>query len=62
MLNSSVFTFLMLRTIYRMICKNTKSFFGINSLNVPNVNRFSIFFPTFLEFLVFFFVFYFYVY
>ena len=34
MLNSSVFIFLMLRALYRMISKNTKSFFGKNSLNV----------------------------
>ena len=37
MLNSSVFIFLMLRALYRMICKNAKSFFGKNSLNVSNV-------------------------
>ena len=40
MLNSSVFIFLMLRALYRMICKNLKSFFGKNSLNVQNVNWF----------------------
>ena len=41
MLNSSVFIFLMLRVLYRMICKNAKSFFGKNSLNVSNVKLFS---------------------
>ena len=35
--NSSVFIFLMLRTLYRMICKNANSFFGENILNVSNV-------------------------
>ena len=39
--NSSVFIFLMLCALYRMICKNTKSFFGKNSLNVSNVKLFS---------------------
>ena len=49
MLNSPVFIFLMLGTFYRMmICKNAKSFFGRNSLNVSNVKRFSnIFFQHF---------------
>ena len=42
--NSPVFIFLMLRALYRMICKNTKSFFGKNSLNVSNVKLFSNFF------------------
>jgi hypothetical protein len=32
MLNSSVFIFLMLHALYRLLCKNTKSFFGKNSL------------------------------
>jgi hypothetical protein len=41
LLNSSVFIFLMLRALYRMICKNAKSFFGKNSLNVSNVKLFS---------------------
>ena len=41
MLNLSVFIFLMSRTLYRMICKNAKSFFGKNSLNVSNVKLFS---------------------
>ena len=41
MSNSSVFIFLMLRALYRMICKNVKSFFGENSLNVTNVKLFS---------------------
>ena len=44
MSNSSVFIFLMLRALYRMICKNVKSFFGENSLNVTNVKLFSNFF------------------
>ena len=35
--NSSVFIFLMLRTLYRVICKNANSFFGENILNVSNV-------------------------
>ena len=48
MSNSSVFIFLMLRALYRMICKNVKSFFGENSLNVTNVKLFSkIFFRRF---------------
>ena len=52
LLNSSVFIFLMLRALYRMICKNAKSFFGKNSLNVSNVKLFSnFFFSTFLAFL-----------
>ena len=38
------FYFLMLRALYRMICKNVKSFFGENSLNVTNVKLFSKFF------------------
>ena len=33
MLNSSVFIFLVLRALYRMIYKNAKSFLGKNSLN-----------------------------
>ena len=49
--NSSVFIFLMLRALYRMIYENEKSFFGKNSLNVPNVKLFSFFFPMFLAFL-----------
>ena len=49
--NSPVFIFLMLCALYRMICKNTKSFFGKNSLNVSNVKLFSIFFSTVLAFL-----------
>ena len=47
--NSSVFIFLMLRALYRMICKNVKSFFGENSLNVTNVKLLSIFFSMFLD-------------
>ena len=39
--NSSVFIFLMFRTLYRMICKNAKSFFGRNSLILWNVKQFS---------------------
>merc|ERR1719362_2451667 len=39
--NSSVFVFLMLNALYRMICKNTKSLVGKNSLNVSNVKLFS---------------------
>ena len=42
--NSSVFIFLMLRALYRMIYQNEKSFFSKNSLSVPNVKLFSIFF------------------
>ena len=49
--NLSIFIFLMLSALYRMICKNSNSFFSKNSLNVPNVNLFSIFFSTFLAFL-----------
>ena len=41
LLNSSVFIFLMFRALYRMICKNAKSFFGKNTLNVSNVKLFS---------------------
>ena len=41
MLNPSVLIFLMLRALYRMICKNVKSFFGENNLNVTNVKLFS---------------------
>ena len=48
--NWSVFIFLMLHALYRMICKNTKSFFGKNCLNVSNVKLFSIFFSTVLAF------------
>ena len=44
MLNSSVFIFLLLRTLYRMIRKNAKSFLGKNSVNVSNVKLFSNFF------------------
>jgi hypothetical protein len=43
MLNSSVFIFLMLCALYRMIYENEKSFFCKNSLNVPNVKLFSMF-------------------
>ena len=46
--NSSVFIFLMLSALYRMICKNSNSFFSKSSLNVPNVNLFSILFLAFL--------------
>jgi hypothetical protein len=49
--NSSVFIFLMLRALYRMIYENEKSFFSKNSLSVPNVKLFSIFFSMFLAFL-----------
>ena len=42
--NSSVFIFLMLRALYRMICKSSKKNFGKKSLNVPNVKLLSIFF------------------
>ena len=42
--NSSVFIFLMLRALYRMICKNSKSYFCKNSLNVQNVKPLSNFF------------------
>ena len=48
------FYFLMLRALYRMICKNAKSFFGKNSLNVSNVKLFSkIFFQHFWFFYAF---------
>jgi hypothetical protein len=40
--NSSVFIFLILRSLYRMIYKNPKLFFGKNSLNVLNVKLLSI--------------------
>jgi hypothetical protein len=54
MLNSSVFIFLMLRALYRMLCKNAKSFLGKNSLNVSNVKLFSkLFFQRFLLFYAF---------
>ena len=54
MLNSSVFIFLMLHALYRMICKNAKSFFGKNSLNVSNVKLFSkIYFQHFWLFYAF---------
>ena len=49
--NSSVFIFLMLRFLYRMIVKVKKKFFEKKSLNVPNVKLLSIFFSTFLPFL-----------
>ena len=50
--NSSVYIFLMLRGLYRMICKNVKSFLGKNSLNVSNVKLFSkLLFQQFLAFL-----------
>jgi len=39
--SSSVFIFLIFRALYRMICKNVKSFFDENSLNVTNVKLFS---------------------
>ena len=42
--NSSVFIFLMLRALYRMICKSSKKNFGKKSLNVPNVKLLSNFF------------------
>ena len=42
--NSSVFIFLMLHALYRVICKNSKSIFGKNSLNVQNVKPLSNFF------------------
>jgi hypothetical protein len=41
----------MLRALYRMICKNAKSFLGKNSLNVSNVKLFSKKKSTFLAFL-----------
>ena len=41
---ASVFIFLMLRPLYRMIPKNPKLFFGKNNLNVPNVKLLSNFF------------------
>ena len=42
--NSSVFIFLMLRALCRMIHENEEYFFLKNSLNVPNVKLFLIFF------------------
>ncbi len=42
--NSSVFNFLMLCALYRMIYRNPKLFFGKNSLNVSNVKLLSNFF------------------
>ena len=51
LLNSSVFIFLMFRALYRMICKNAKSFFGKNTLNVSNVKLFSKKISTYLAFL-----------
>jgi hypothetical protein len=39
--NSSVFIFLMLRALYRMVCKNSKQNFAKKSLNVPNVKLLS---------------------
>ena len=48
--NLSIFIFLMLSALYRMICKNSNSFFSKNSLNVPNVNLFSIFFFNIFSF------------
>ena len=39
--NSRVFIFLMLHGLYRMICKNSKSFFCKNSLNVQIVKPLS---------------------
>ena len=44
MSNSSVFIFLILHALYKMICKNVKSFFGENSMNVTNVKLLSNFF------------------
>ena len=41
MANSSVFIFLVLRTLYRMICKSSKTV-AKKSLNVPNVKLLSI--------------------
>ena len=46
--NSSVFIYFMFRTLYRMIYRIPKLFFGKNGLNVPNVkllskNRFDVF-------------------
>ena len=37
MINSSVFIFLLLRALDRMICKSFKKFFAKKSLNVTNV-------------------------
>ena len=44
MFNSSVFIFLILCALYRMICKYVKSFLCENSLNVTNAKLFSKFF------------------
>jgi hypothetical protein len=49
--NSSVFIFLMLRALYRMICKSSKKYFSKKSLNVPNVKLLSISFSSFWAFL-----------
>jgi hypothetical protein len=51
--NSSVFIFLMLRALYRMIYENEKSFFSKNSLSVPNLKLFSFFFFFFSFFMHF---------
>ena len=54
--NLSVFIFLVLLTLYRMICKSSKNIFVKKSLNVPNVKQLSIFlfqnFWVFYAFLV----------
>ena len=50
--NSSVFILLMLRALYRMICKNAKSFFGRDSLNVSSVKLHSNFFFNFFGFFI----------
>ena len=47
--NSSVFIFLMLCDLYRMISKNAKKKIGKNCLNVTNVKLFSKFFFVLLE-------------
>ena len=44
MFKSSVFIFLMMRALYRMVCKNWKTFFAKKSLNVPNVKLLSKFY------------------
>ena len=53
--NSSVFIFLMLRALYRMICKSSKKIFAKKSLNVTNVKLLSnFFFNSFRYFYAFF--------
>ena len=53
--NSSDFILLMFCALYRMTYKNTKLFFGKNSLNVPNVKLLSnLFFNVYRVFVMLF--------